>query len=514
MTEADDLKNWCHEALLARAAALEAARDALGKGEVESVGSIRRIANSIRSLCAQCGFCEITDAAQALALADDAAMPDRLGRILAMLHTVDGIPEDRRKSILAVDSDPNVLAALRERLTSSGRRIVTADSAARAGEILASSNIQLILLGMFLPDIDARDLLVRLKEESATSGIPVLILSDSAHRRTRLECLALGAEDVLTKPLDLEHLATVVSARLQRADEISRGSLYDPLTRVPSRGAFIEAFQRAQSHAARTREPVSVAMLDLDHLQLINESYGRSVGNGVIRRFSAVVSQGLRKSDLLARWGWEGFVVLFPDTDGKGAARALEKALEHLRKGTFQSRDGGKFKATFSAGVTPVRAGDRVEDVVREAIRLMNAAKGAGRDRVIFSDEGTALQVKKVLLVEDDPIVASVLQHRLEREGFEVSTYTEGIVALDSCKKAAPDLIILDVEIRGMDGLELLSRFRGHPFLRKVPIVLLAGLGSEGTVSRALELGANDAITKPFSPVELVARIRRQMTRG
>ena len=116
---------------------------------------------------------------------------------------------------------------------------------------------------------------------------------------------------------------------------------------------------------------------------------------------------------------------------------------------------------------------------------------------------------KAVLFAEDDEVVAALVQHRLKREGFEVHRAIDGVSALEIAKTTPVSLAILDVMMPGLDGFELLTRLRALPATARIPILMLTGLGGERDVERALSLGANDYVLKPFSPVELTARVNR-----
>ncbi len=115
----------------------------------------------------------------------------------------------------------------------------------------------------------------------------------------------------------------------------------------------------------------------------------------------------------------------------------------------------------------------------------------------------------RVLLVEDDRVTSTLIRHRLTRDGLEVTDFVNGEDALHWAEESSFDVAILDVKVPGMDGFELLERLRRIPRLAAVPIVMLTGLGGEADVVRGLELGANDYMVKPFSPAELLARVRR-----
>jgi DNA-binding response OmpR family regulator len=117
-----------------------------------------------------------------------------------------------------------------------------------------------------------------------------------------------------------------------------------------------------------------------------------------------------------------------------------------------------------------------------------------------------------VLLAEDDELIASVVSHRLSREGYDVRHCADGAAALAAAAESRADLAVLDVKMPAMDGFELLARLRALPAWADVPVLFLTSLGGEQDLVRAFDLGANDYVLKPFSPAELVARVRRLLS--
>jgi len=111
-----------------------------------------------------------------------------------------------------------------------------------------------------------------------------------------------------------------------------------------------------------------------------------------------------------------------------------------------------------------------------------------------------------ILVVEDDPSIVLGLRMNLTRAGYRVRTAADGRIALAELAKERPDLLILDLMLPGVDGLEILQRVRQED--STLPVVVLTALGAEGDKVRGLDLGANDYVTKPFSIAELMARVR------
>ena len=123
----------------------------------------------------------------------------------------------------------------------------------------------------------------------------------------------------------------------------------------------------------------------------------------------------------------------------------------------------------------------------------------------------TSLQRQRVLVIDDDPNVSEVVAAYLEREGCIVEVRTDGEAGLEAALADPPDLVVLDLMLPGLDGLEVCRRIQA---LAPVPVVMLTAKGDETDRIIGLELGADDYVSKPFSPRELVARIKAVLRRA
>ena len=121
---------------------------------------------------------------------------------------------------------------------------------------------------------------------------------------------------------------------------------------------------------------------------------------------------------------------------------------------------------------------------------------------------------KKVLLVDDEEDLLEMLTHNLEKEKFLVSTATDGEKAIKLAKEELPDIIILDLMLPVIDGLEVCRQLKKEEITSSVPIIMLTAKGTEVDIVTGLELGADDYITKPFRMRELIARIRAVLRRS
>src|SRR5262249_45000433 len=216
--------------------------------------------------------------------------------------------------------------------------------------------------------------------------------------------------------------------------------------------------------------------------------------------------------------------------DGAGGARRVRPA--RRGRGPRRHRDGRR--AGFPDGADLPGAAvvhDRgsqddharpAADVRREVLRADGRSGDQHRRADRVHDRGPGHQAplpdrrarvrtevtKRILVVEDDPDIALSLRHKLERDGgFAVDVVADGTRGLEAAKGAPPDLVLLDLNLPGMDGFAVCRDLRKHAATASVPIIMLtARIGEDDRVA-GLDLGADDYITKPFSPKEALARV-------
>jgi two-component system phosphate regulon response regulator PhoB len=121
---------------------------------------------------------------------------------------------------------------------------------------------------------------------------------------------------------------------------------------------------------------------------------------------------------------------------------------------------------------------------------------------------------ERVLVIEDEPDILEMIRYNLDREGYRVSAVVNGEDGFERAQQDAPDLVLLDLMLPGLDGLEICRRLKGDPVTRGIPIIMVTAKGDESDVVLGLGLGADDYVSKPFSPKELVARVKAVLRRS
>jgi DNA-binding response OmpR family regulator len=400
-------------------------------------------------------------------------------------------------TVLIIEDDPLPAKLLQAALNTAGWQVAIAGTAAEAESILTRAPVTAIVLDLVLPDADGRNVLLRLKEDPKRHSIPVFVASARSDPHVQAECLALGAEDFLSKPVKADQLLEAIAAH---AADRSRSQL-EPRDGIAGRLDLANAFS-----TARTANSI-VGLIGAARQRLEPEPANQAWRDAALLPVGQTIARLLADRGIIARWDVDNLAVLFYDADVAEAHRILTVAREELTSAANSGID-------FSAGITPVGKNAALEDVIEAAGHLLYLAQTSEGGPVICDPKQARPPTVKILLAEDDEVAAKLLVYRLTREpGFEVMHCGDGNDALKMAEEQRIDLAILDVTMPGIGGFDLLTRLREIPHYSKLPIAMLTALGSERDVVRGLELGADDYIVKPFSPTELIARVRRLLGR-
>ena len=300
--------------------------------------------------------------------------------------------------ILVVDDDPEVQGFVRHALQGEVYEIDCVDDAVHALTYLADNPPDLVILDMDLPGEDSFGVLKVFQRDRRYDMIPIVLLSAQDDLEDKVRGLEFGAVDYLVVPVHKRELAARVRAQIrlkERHDEVfseyqrlSKVSLTDPLTGAYNRRALDNLLQARLAESERHNIPVSCVMFDLDHFKRVNDTYGHSTGDMVLRETAGVAFSLFRKEDSLFRYGGEEFLIILFHAPKGGACLFTERLRQAVAAQVFQPKWPGQapFGITVSAGVAtfPDDTGtDGAEGMITLADKRLYAAKTGGRDRVV-----------------------------------------------------------------------------------------------------------------------------------
>lgn len=415
---------------------------------------------------------------------------------------------DAEQLLLLVEDDPEIRYLLTVVLEREGRTILEVATGAEAEGILSTRPVDLVVLDLILPDADGRSVLTHLRARPKTARTPVAILSARGGLEIRQECYALGADLFAGKPFEPDAFSADIEALLERTVPAVDAPLTDPVSGLLNRagvGAVVEALDEASS----------LALIQLDGLLSVSERWGWAVAEKALEAVAASLRNAIGEGVSIGRLGGGEFVLVGSGEGTDHIVQRAERALDAVRTLELSDPTGEPFRLTASIAVVEMDRGKSdLEQLLSDARRRLFRAAGSGRNRVVAEDDRSDAGEVRILVAEDDEISATILLHRLEKEGLDVTHFMNGRQAYEAALEETPDLVILDVKMPGMGGFEVLDRLRRSPSFSAVPIIMLTSMGGEADVVRGFKLGADDYILKPFSPVELSARVWRLLRRG
>lgn len=239
----------------------------------------------------------------------------------------------------------------------------------------------LIILDMYMPECLGTELAKVIRHHERYVSVPIIYLSAEDDIDKQLDAMGEGGDDFLTKPIQARHLIATVRNRAARARNLKARMVRDSLTGLYNHTHILQLLEDARVRARRDQQPLSFAMLDIDHFKQVNDRYGHPMGDRVIKSLALFLKQRLRKSDQIGRYGGEEFAVVLPDTDAATAARVLDEIRRRFAEIHFpaQSQD---LSCSFSCGIAQLQGEQEAKALASHADEALYRAKHAGRNRV------------------------------------------------------------------------------------------------------------------------------------
>ena len=304
---------------------------------------------------------------------------------------------ERPEQILVVDDDLDHATMLSRCLEVGGYTCLLAGDGPAALETACRERPDLVVLDVNMPGMSGYEVCGRLKADPATADTPIIFLTGRAATFEKVEGLARGATDYVTKPFDpSELLARVQTAlRMKSAFEalkmeqskLAVAATTDGLTGLANRAYFSRRLSEEFAAAVRTGARLACLMLDIDHFKEVNDRHGHLAGDAVLRAAGELLRDNVRGDDVAARFGGEEFVVLMVGSSLDGAGILAERIRVLVERHEVRFADAmAPIRTTLSVGVAIRQPSQRSpHELVEEADRALYRAKAAGRNRVALA---------------------------------------------------------------------------------------------------------------------------------
>jgi len=294
--------------------------------------------------------------------------------------------------ILIVDDNDSNRDLLQRRLRLYDFECVQASGGKEALSILSKQKIDLVLLDVLMPDMNGIEVLNAIRNSELQSDLPVIMVSGFDDVRSVAKCIAIGASDYLSKPVDGVVLGAKVVAALERKalrkksnelmDQLTVQATTDQLTGIRNRRSIYEKLDSLIQSCKDNSSNFGIILLDIDFFKSVNDTYGHHAGDMVLIEAAKRFSQNIRSNDFIGRQGGEEFLALIDDIEIDEITQIAERVRQSIESNVI-NLEGTEIKITVSGGIAHSSEKIERDDLINLADERLYLAKENGRNRII-----------------------------------------------------------------------------------------------------------------------------------
>lgn len=300
--------------------------------------------------------------------------------------------------ILVVEDDIGSRRLVTVRLSAAGHEVVEAKDGQSAWELFQREPFQIVITDWMMPGLDGPALIQKIRSNGHENYTYIILLTAIDEKPMVVMGLEAGADEYLTKPFDAKELIARVASgeRIIKLEEqlikarhqMETLAMQDGLTGLLNRRAIEEHALTEINLAKRKCQPLSIILMDIDHFKNINDQYGHTVGDHVLRQLAEILPKNLRQYDRIGRWGGEEFIVVLPDTEISEAVTIADRMRVTTSETMLSFENGKQHTVQISLGVACISGTyPPLERLVHAADLAMYQAKQTGRNRVCSFDQ-------------------------------------------------------------------------------------------------------------------------------
>ena len=432
--------------------------------------------------------------------------------------------------VLVIDDDIGLLTLLKDELTRQNFMVLATTQPEKGLSWFYDMRPDCVVLDLILPGMNGFELLAQIQDLCERHFIPVMVVSASSNKETRMQSYSMGAEDFMAKPFDLDEFLLHIRKLTSKRRKLTELLLLDGVTGAYSMPFLERELERYQAQSRMKAIDISFVGIDLQGLRHYNEMYNFAKGDQLLHQVSDVFKAALRLEDIWAHERAGRFYLLQPGMTAEQSTSFIEGILQSKELNALIPSDMMRIRF----GVVPVSFNtdrSQVFDQVNQQLLNMESSELEANQivSVISEDEETvrkqsststpsADEPLRLAIIDDDPLIRNILERQmldLEQEYLlDIRVYTDGKEFLSDPwhDESAQYLLILDRMMPRINGMEVLSRLRNEAN-SNYTVLMLTGVDDEQGITEAIRAGADDYMTKPFSMMELEARVRRLLSK-
>ena len=301
---------------------------------------------------------------------------EKIGRAL-------GLQFQRNYNIVIVDDQESMGTFYKAVLEQAGCEVTFYSSAQALFECLDDLSPDMFLLDLMMPDVDGLEVAKMIRQEHKFDFAPILFITADEQTNSRSNAIDAGADDVINKTASIKSITRQLLTRLDRASKVKAFVAKDPLTGVLNHGQIVESANQAIRSMHRRKSNSALAVIDVDLFKKVNDTHGHIMGDKVLCTLGQLLSNSVRETDRVGRYGGEEFVIVFEDCSLTDAAKKVQAIKQTFSKLTF-GKETNRFNVSFSAGLVDLHLFQAVQPAIASADKALYKAKMTGRNKVVI----------------------------------------------------------------------------------------------------------------------------------
>ena len=297
---------------------------------------------------------------------------------------------NRKRKILVIDDMANNLKILENILLKNNYAVFTALDGSSGIEIAKEIKPDLILLDIMMPDIDGYDTCRHIRDEEELRDVPVIFITAKNQQEDVLRAFEVGGNDYVVKPFFFQEVLHRIRVHVENKllrEQLYDMSMKDPLTGLWNRRYFTDQANIEIERSLRYNRKLSFVICDIDDFKKVNDKYGHSVGDMVLKKIAEGLINSVRHSDCVGRWGGEEFVILFPEVT-KETTFGFLKRIKNTLSGIATTCAKGEISVSLSFGISGLcdlsEGDDEFDMLYKIADDRLYTAKRSGKNCIIF----------------------------------------------------------------------------------------------------------------------------------
>ncbi len=338
---------------------------------------------------------------------------DPLSTVLFQRYVEDIKLKHTQQNVLVIDDNEDERIIIKHLLKDNGLNALEAENGKDAKIYLYRDDISLVILDIYMPIMNGYETCKMLKQRESFKHVPIIAVTSSERGNDLKKMLDAGANDFLRKPFLFEEFSARIKAHLrtknyfdevqskvgeeeklnmrlvevnERINDLNKKledmAITDYLTKIYNRRYSIEYLEKEIQRCERYNTTFSIIMFDIDYFKKVNDTYGHLAGDEILKKFTEIILNNTRKSDILGRFGGEEFLLILPNAKLKQAMTLGEKLRQAIQEKVFKIKNN-EINITISQGVAQYKKNDITESVIRRADEALFKAKSSGRNKVM-----------------------------------------------------------------------------------------------------------------------------------